>query len=282
MPFHFRKKSSDHQVGNAQTHRVPQGPPLSSNGSSQPYLEPPPAYEEWMAVQENPSSSGLPPPPSLHHFNSPVHNATSAEEQRANDWCARNPLLAPQSFDTDTYLAIINGQANVVPVNQMSGRSNPHVERTAQGHLVTSRRNEHQCLCSSIPLFPALHIHSEHVDAFTSYFEVRIIKLDQAAGVLAIGFFAPPYPSFRLPGWQRASIGVHSDDGRRYVNDTFGGNEFTTPFKIGDVIGIGMEHRLDRSLFMRSNGVSAFVASQLTMNSAKTFGQHKGLISILH
>ena len=33
----------------------------------------------------------------------------------------------------------------------------------------------------------------------------------------ALGFVAPPYPPFRLPGWQRGSLAVHSDDGRRYV-----------------------------------------------------------------
>jgi hypothetical protein len=61
---------------------------------------------------------------------------------------------------------------------------------------------------------------------------------------LAIGFFAPPYPSFRLPGWQRGSLGVHSDDGRRYVNDTHGGMDFVSPFQAGQTIGLGMTFRL--------------------------------------
>jgi hypothetical protein len=66
---------------------------------------------------------------------------------------------------------------------------------------------------------------------------------NEDAGI-AIGFFAPPYPSFRLPGWQRGSLGVHSDDGRRYVNDTHGGMDFTTPFQSGETVGIGMTFQI--------------------------------------
>jgi hypothetical protein len=64
---------------------------------------------------------------------------------------------------------------------------------------------------------------------------------------IAIGFFAPPYPSFRLPGWQRGSLGVHSDDGRRYVNDTHGGLDFTQPFLAGQTVGIGMTFSIPKN-----------------------------------
>jgi hypothetical protein len=40
---------------------------------------------------------------------------------------------------------------------------------------------------------------------------------------------------------------VHGDDGRRYVNDTFGGSDFTTAFKPGEVVGIGMTFSLPRN-----------------------------------
>ena len=73
-----------------------------------------------------------------------------------------------------------------------------------------------------------------------AYFEVRINKVERDAGV-ALGFVAPPYPTWRLPGWERASLGVHGDDGRRYVNDSYGGRDFTDAFKLGDTLGLGME-----------------------------------------
>jgi hypothetical protein len=96
------------------------------------------------------------------------------------------------------------------------------------------------------------------------YFEVKIISLgprpdahksrfgslignkhaaNEETGV-ALGFFAPPYPPFRLPGWHRGSLGVHSDDGRRYVGNPEGGVDFTTPFKVGETVGLGMVFRL--------------------------------------
>ena len=58
----------------------------------------------------------------------------------------------------------------------------------------------------------------------TIYFEVKVTALGRGRGndecSIALGFAAQPYPSWRMPGWERASLGVHSDDGRRYVNDT--------------------------------------------------------------
>jgi len=64
---------------------------------------------------------------------------------------------------------------------------------------------------------------------------------------------------------------VHSDDGRKYVNDTWGGNDFTTPFVPGETLGIGMtfsppqnppgyeeqegvEKKLDIRVFFTRNG----------------------------
>jgi len=112
------------------------------------------------------------------------------------------------------------------------------------------------------------------------YFEIRILRLGpkhdasrrthlfsraakEDSGV-AIGYFAPPYPSWRLPGWQRGSIGVHSDDGRRYVGNDEGELDFTTPFQVGETIGLGMSFALaaysetgakvEADVFMTRNG----------------------------
>jgi SPRY domain len=78
----------------------------------------------------------------------------------------------------------------------------------------------------------------------TIYFEVRVLAMGgnrgrEAAGI-AIGFCAKPYPPWRLPGWQRASLGVHGDDGRRFINDPDGGLDFTRPFRPGETVGIGI------------------------------------------
>lgn len=70
-----------------------------------------------------------------------------------------------------------------------------------------------------------------------------IEKLPRDTAV-AVGFVGCPYPGFRLPGWNRGSLGVHSDDGRRYCNDSYGGKDFTMPFREGEVVGIGMCFRV--------------------------------------
>jgi hypothetical protein len=86
----------------------------------------------------------------------------------------------------------------------------------------------------------------------TIYFETKIIRLDQRsradASVLSIGFLAQPYPTWRSPGWERASIGVFSDDGCRFTNDSFGGKPFTEPFRVGETVGLGMTFQLPETV----------------------------------
>ncbi|KAK9467722.1 hypothetical protein V1512DRAFT_259893 [Lipomyces arxii] len=73
------------------------------------------------------------------------------------------------------------------------------------------------------------------------YYEVTIATLNSEACV-AIGYVAKPYPvSFRLPGWNRASLAIHSDDGRRYVADPFAGRDCLAPIAAGHTVGIGLD-----------------------------------------
>lgn len=43
-----------------------------------------------------------------------------------------------------------------------------------------------------------------------------------------------------MPGWHRGSLAIHGDDGHKFVNDRWGGKDFTKPFQKGEVVGIGM------------------------------------------
>lgn len=86
------------------------------------------------------------------------------------------------------------------------------------------------------------------------YFEILITELkDPEEASAVIGFTCLPYPSFRLPGWHRGSVAVHSDDGRRYVNDSLSGKPFVRAFKAGETIGLGLN--LDRMVcYLTRNG----------------------------
>ena len=79
----------------------------------------------------------------------------------------------------------------------------------------------------------------------TIYFEVKVLSYgggrDGDASSLALGFCALPYPTWRMPGWERGSLAVHGDDGRRYVNDTWGGKDFTEAIQAGQTVGLGMD-----------------------------------------
>ncbi len=101
---------------------------------------------------------------------------------------------------------------------------------------------------TDLPLYSARHhgpgILNGSTSSRTAYFEVRVLSIGRgeinSEASLALGFCAQPYPPERMPGWERGSLGVHGDDGRRFVNDNGGGKDFTTPFKDGEVVGLGM------------------------------------------
>ena len=53
---------------------------------------------------------------------------------------------------------------------------------------------------------------------------------------IAIGISTKPYPYFRLPGWNQNSVGYHSNDGRKFWNDEFGGRDYGLGWgKKGDI-----------------------------------------------
>ena len=114
----------------------------------------------------------------------------------------------------------------------------------------TRVRTTHKCrdsiFLSDIPVYASLSDSPLVTERAKSvYFEIQVVSMGSNvpgsgdAGI-AVGFVAPPYPAWRLPGWHRASLGVHGDDGRRYVDDSYGGKDFTHAFRRGDTVGIGM------------------------------------------
>ena len=109
----------------------------------------------------------------------------------------------------------------------------------------TQAGSKDSCLLTSSPLYFACTDSPLNNEASkTIYFEVRLRSLGRGRGTdqssIAIGFCSIPYPAWRMPGWERGSLGVHGDDGRKYVNNSFGGKDFTSAFKVGETIGLGM------------------------------------------
>jgi len=215
-----------------------------------------------------PDNSSLPPPPSLGYDVSPTANASFESAESARKWCNANPLYAPRQPTQTEGEAIARGYNQLLKNPTMNGTVRSPRPGT---HVVQSRPGcQDSLVLTQLPLyFARLHWPQNH-ETRTIYYEIRVLKMggdsysstSEADAGIALGFLAPPYPAWRLPGWERASLGVHGDDGRRFVNDNGGGKDFTTSFNVGEVIGIGMVFKpqshgnqpLDVDVFLTRDG----------------------------
>lgn len=214
----------------------PSGPPPRQADAT---VGDPPPYHDWTVV---PDTALLPPPPAIHYEYS-TNNASWDDAARAHDWSKRNPLYLPSKPSPSIYTTVQDRNISLQRPHEFKGDL---VQRDKAQWKARTKPSCTDCvLLSILPLYfaaedsPAMTARSKSI-----YFEVRVLDMGEshgrgAAGI-AIGFCARPYPSWRLPGWQRASLGVHGDDGRRFVNDPDGGIDFTRPFKPGETVGIGV------------------------------------------
>ncbi|KAL2401508.1 hypothetical protein ABEF93_006664 [Exophiala dermatitidis] len=238
--------------------------------------ENPPPYHDWTII---PDTALLPPPPPLPEDYSPTNNASYDSAARAHEWCATHPVYTPSIPSSDLRALAARGEITLEPppVGPLRGpgfvlRRQHHTSSSSSASVPSSASSssssswlirtppsqQDAIVMSSIPLYfaavdnPLLHSPSTHSDLSSSpspeetetktiYFEITIHKISNANSGVAIGFAAKPYPPWRLPGWHRASLGVHGDDGRRFVNDSWGGRDFVDPFRVGETIGVGME-----------------------------------------
>ena len=223
-------------VSDLNEYAPPPGPPPSQKI---PDYDPPP-YHDWTVV---PDTSSLPPPPSIGHDLSPSGNADSYEADRAHAWCKVNGIMMPHQPTQDQVNLVAAGRLGLVRPQEYDGLLRISTPGRWSGSTRPGSRD--CCLLTNYPLYFAyadspLSTRKEK----TVYFEMKLKSLGKARGgdqsSLAIGFSTVPYPPWRMPGWERGSLAVHSDDGRRYVNDTWGGKDFVAPFQIGETIGLGI------------------------------------------
>ncbi|KAL2400420.1 hypothetical protein ABEF95_001426 [Exophiala dermatitidis] len=222
--------------------------------------ENPPPYHDWTII---PDTALLPPPPPLPEDYSPTNNASYDSAARAHEWCAAHPVYTPSIPSSDLRAVAARGEITLEPppVGPLRGpgftlkrlrsegpklpSSSASVPLSASSSWLirTPPSQQDAIVMSSIPLYFAT-VDNPLLDSSRKakkiYFEITIHKISNANSGVAIGFAAKPYPPWRLPGWHRASLGVHGDDGRRFVNDSWGGRDFVDPFRVGETIGVGM------------------------------------------
>lgn len=84
------------------------------------------------------------------------------------------------------------------------------------------------------------------------YWEVKLFE-KPAATEVAIGLATKPYPSFRLPGWNRFSVAYFASDGFKSHNYPFTSTSYGPPLNEGDVLGVGYRPRTG-TVFFTKNG----------------------------
>ncbi|KAI1205606.1 uncharacterized protein F4807DRAFT_442410 [Annulohypoxylon truncatum] len=255
----------------AEEYAPPPGPPPSSH-----HKEKPAPQHDWEAAV--PDTALLPPPPDFFagYDRSPANNASEDECEAGESWCRANPLYHPTPANANTYALAAAAQSGNVTVYAppffFAAKKKSSLDQLGPGASWRAR-SARGCADTCLTTWPPLYQVAAHSPLATgrgkvAYYEVRILRDEVRPGEeeeeevpLALGFCAPPYPAFRLPGWHRGSVAVHGDDGHRYVNDRWGGKDFTERFRVGETIGLGMEFRvreeggLEVQVFLTRDGV---------------------------
>lgn len=224
----------------------PPGPPPGKEQHPTDYAPPPgppPSQHNWQSVPLPEDTSGYPPPPDIFrgHDRSWAANATEDQAADGERWCHRYALLPPrQPTDPSLHQPL----ALITPASRtFHGTITPAAGGNNTWRIRTDEQNYDNTVTAQPPLYVAGR-DDPRVNGGrpkTVYFEVRLLRDAASDAGVGIGFVALPYPAFRMPGWHRGSLAVHSDDGHRYVNDRWGGIDFVRPWgKKGEVVGIGM------------------------------------------
>ncbi|KAJ5632194.1 hypothetical protein N7490_008533 [Penicillium lividum] len=248
------------------THKDSQfsGPPPSYEEASKGQGDPPP-YHNWQEAV--PDTSTFPPPPVSGFYSSGTGNASTDDADRAHAFCNTNPLYIPIRPSQPVYNAVQNHDLRPVRAREYIGDLRTTSLGRWQGHTID--RNGDCLVLTHLPLYfaaadsPFLRQHK------TIYFEVKLLSRRASPGNesgFSIGFAAQPYPSWRSPGWERGSLGVFSDDGCRFVNDSWGGRQFTSPVNAGETVGLGMVFSLPGSSGDARQGWKCKVEVFLTRN----------------
>ncbi|KAG0747389.1 hypothetical protein G6F62_001464 [Rhizopus arrhizus] len=83
------------------------------------------------------------------------------------------------------------------------------------------------------------------------YWEAKMFEKPVTTTV-SVGVATKPYPSWRLPGWNKHSIGYFSDTGNKHFSNPFIGRPYSYGYEEGDVIGVGYRHRTGTIFFTRN------------------------------
>ncbi|CAO1638152.1 unnamed protein product [Parajaminaea phylloscopi] len=83
------------------------------------------------------------------------------------------------------------------------------------------------------------------------YWEAKMFTKPESTNI-SLGLATKPYPSFRMPGWSKYSVGYFSQDGFKSHNYPFAAQSYGPAYLQGDVIGVGYRPRTGTVFFTRN------------------------------
>uniref|UniRef100_A0A0K3CE77 FGENESH: predicted gene_6.26 protein n=1 Tax=Rhodotorula toruloides TaxID=5286 RepID=A0A0K3CE77_RHOTO len=121
-------------------------------------------------------------------------------------------------------------------------QSRTEITFLADGYGMAPEEGGGSCVQSNLPI-PKLN------DVY--YFECKMFEKPEGTNV-SVGLATKPYPSFRLPGLSRYSVGYHSADGFKSHSFPFTSTSYGPPLLEGDVLGVGYRPRSGLIFFTRN------------------------------
>ncbi|KAJ3123121.1 hypothetical protein HK098_002164 [Nowakowskiella sp. JEL0407] len=204
--------------------------------------------------------TGDPPPPLASHYES-FKNASSDEFQRALAYQKQFPPPEYPSIpvtlkDSISARGLDAFRFSTLDPNWVFIHPNDVVEFMAPiPDADASVLSEFPLTRADIPVCDLIQPLSDKLDVRRAvYFEVTILEMSYSPlSVISVGLATNPYPPFRSVGWNNYSIGYHSDDGRVFENDGYGGRVYASPYSVNHTIGCGYEE-LSGRVFFTLNG----------------------------
>ncbi|KAI9345934.1 concanavalin A-like lectin/glucanase domain-containing protein [Pilaira anomala] len=159
--------------------------------------------------------------------------------ERAKVWQEHHP---PNSIPTDiTPPQFVSIQEKGVSAFEFEGE--PEANCFVAGRTEIQFLEGENCVQTNLPLPRNQEVY---------YWEAKLYDKPESTTV-SVGVATKPFPSWRLPGWNRYSIGYFSNNGSKCFSSPFNSKPYGLPYKHGDVIGVGYRHRTG-SIFFTKNG----------------------------
>lgn len=185
--------------------------------------------ERWLEMQDEPTRRGY---------------------ARAKDWVlSRPPGSDPSEITISQFLSIQEKGVSAWSFEpDYEANTSCYVEaRTeltfvGEGEGMAPQEGGGCCVQSNLPLPKVNEVY---------YWEAKMFTKPDSTNI-SVGLATKPYPTFRMPGWSKYSVGFFSADGFKCHNYPFAAQSYGPSYVQGDVIGCGYRPRTGTVFYTRN------------------------------